>query len=75
MKGGRRTVDKRRIKMSWLQTIERDGNLLTMNIQEEVFWMAMKNAIGSIIRRIERFADGIMANKNVSARRKIGRYM
>ena len=68
-------VNKSRIKMSWLQTIESDGNLLTMNIQEEVFWMAMKNAIGSIIRRIERFADGIMANKTVSARRKIGRYM
>ena len=56
--------------MSWLPMIKRDGNLLTMNIEDEVFCMPLTNLIGSI-RWIERFADGIVANKKVKVPRGV----
>ena len=61
--------------MCRFQTIKCGGNFLNLNAEKTAFLMATNNLVRSTVRWIERFVDSIMANKNVSACRKIGWYM
>ena len=59
------------IKRTKLKTAK-SGNLLTLLISHQ---MMTNNLVRSIVRRIKRFADGIVTNKNVSTCRKIWWYL